>query len=130
MTDADKPKAPTIVADPTPEPKTLIGGLIDVDQVPIDPNGCPQCDDFPTFPRKHCGRPACRDAQAVAWASAVGCDPSEVLAVLDGDATADDGLCGGCALVKVCVLGRMIVDTQTSLNAQLAQCAGFKTVPP
>lgn len=101
-------------------------GVVDGSVLEPLPGGCPRCDEYPDFPRRHCGLPGCRDEQAVAYARAVGRDPHEVLAAMDEQEAPTGGLCGACRLASTCVLGAVVMETQPSLEAVVAECAGYK----
>ena len=90
-----------------------------------DPAGCPHCDDFPDWPAHHCGRPACRDVQAVVWAQQTGRDPAEVLASLDAPQRAAGGLCGGCTRADACTVGLAVLDAVDALGASVDTCRGY-----
>ena len=107
-------------------PKPVHLGVIDASKIKALPGGCPRCAEYPDFPRRHCGLPGCRDEQAVAYARAVGRDPHEVLAAMDAQQAPQGGLCGTCLLSTSCTLGLMVMDTQASLEAVIAQCVGHK----
>lgn len=121
MTDTSKP--------------TLIGQrlpiVVDVTQVTPTGEGCPTCSEHPNFPQTHCGRPACRDAQAIAWAQQTGRDPADVLDHLGepGAVTAaSDGLCGRCAMASMCIVGRAVTTTTDSLDARVSACQAFRKI--
>jgi hypothetical protein len=122
MMDGDDLK-PTVFIPPDPPPHV---GAVDPSKIKPYKNGCPNCTEYPDFPRRHCGLPGCRDEQAVAYARATGRDPHEVLAAMDEQQTPQGGLCGACQLVEACVLGRAVMDTHASLSAVIAQCDGYK----
>lgn len=103
--------------------------VIDPAQITPTGEGCPRCPDHPAFPRTHCGRPGCRDEQAIAWARQTGQDPGDVLDNLGaaGSATSDGGgLCSRCAMAVMCVVGQAVTTTAGALDARVSACQAFR----
>ena len=94
--------------------------------------GCNSCDAHPDFPRTHCGKPGCRDSQALAWAHYTGSGTDEALSAADGSdsftghSEPEEGLCSTCSFSGHCIVGIAVNSTARALEAKLMSCNAYR----